>query len=99
MFLEPLKLSSLNRHYKLSNIKEFKVTDSFMTLDEEIRNCQEKESYDDCATKNYIETVKQQLDCLPLAVRLSDEVINDDMQNESCLTLLNIFVVGPTLFT
>ena len=54
-------------------MKEITVTDSFLTLDKETRKCQE-ERYDDCTTKDYIETLLSQCECLPFAISINDEV-------------------------
>ena len=69
---EPLGFS-LNKKYTLNVVKEIKVTDSFLTLDKETRKCQE-ERYDDCTTRDYIETLLSQCECLPFAISSNDEV-------------------------
>ena len=55
-------------------MKEIKVTESYLTLDEKIRKCQDKEHQDDCRTKHYIASVLQNCGCLPLRIADSKNV-------------------------
>ena len=45
-----------------------------MGLDPEVIKCQNKETYDDCTTRQFLEHIRNVCGCLPLALRLSDEV-------------------------
>ena len=45
-----------------------------MGLDRETKNCQNVKDYDDCKTKSYVENLRQECGCLPLALRLSEKV-------------------------
>ena len=69
---DPLKLN-LGKKYFLNVIKQISVTDSFLTLDKNIRNCQ-KESYDECTTMKYKNTVINKCHCIPFQWRLTEEV-------------------------
>ena len=60
--------------YNLNNLKEISVTDSFMGLDIEKRNCQSIEKYDECKTLLHLENLRHKCGCLPLSLRLSEEV-------------------------
>ena len=60
---------TVGKEYNLNNIKQISVTDDFLTLDEEVTKCQNKESYMDCTTKVYIDTLLKDCQCLPLAIR------------------------------
>ena len=71
-FIEPLKLS-LDMEHHLNVIKEISVTDSFLLFDECIRECHE-ESYDECTTKKYKKIFFNQCKCLPLQLRLNEQV-------------------------
>ena len=42
-------------HYNLHSMKEIYVTDSFLGLDRDTRNCQNIESLDDCKTKHHLD--------------------------------------------
>ena len=61
------------KHY-FNVIKEISVTDSFLSLDKDIRGCQE-ESYDECTTRKYMNTLMNKCQCLPFHLRLSNKVI------------------------
>ena len=60
--------------YNLNNLKEISVTDSFMGLDRDIKNCQNVVAYDYCKTNSHVENLRQKCGCLPLALRLSEKV-------------------------
>ena len=55
-------------------MKEIKVTDSFMGLDEDARSCQNIETYDDCNTRLHLKNLRQECGCVPLSLKLSEEV-------------------------
>ena len=66
---------SLDYSYDFINFVHQDATDSFFTLDEEIRKCQE-EPKDDCSTRKYLEDLKNKCQCLPFQLRsLIDEDI------------------------
>ena len=72
-FLDEVSLSG-EGSYNLNILKEIKVTESFNELDEDIKKCQNVEAYDGCTTRNYMKQLKRKCGCLPLAIRLSDQV-------------------------
>ena len=72
IFVEPLKLS-LDKKYFLNVIKEISVTDSFMSMDKDVRGCQ-KESYDECTTRKYINALMNKCQCLPFQFKLNEKV-------------------------
>ena len=71
--LEPLKLFG-EGDYNLNVVKEVKVTDSFLGLDSDVKGCNMEETFENCTTKIYVETVKQKCGCLPFNIYLSDKV-------------------------
>ena len=70
LFLDNVKLSG-EGEYNLNILKEVEVTESFNELDEKVRGCQNKETYDECTTRHNIEETRQKCGCLPFAIRLS----------------------------
>ena len=76
MILDPETLPG-EGEYNLNILKEVKVTDSFMGLDEDVRGCQNQEHYIDCTTNNFIEDMRQQCGCLPLSIRSSNFQVNN----------------------
>ena len=72
--LEPVKLTG-EGEYNINVLKEIKVTDSFLGLDEDVRECQNKEPFFNCTTKRYIDSILGECGCLPLNIRLSEKVI------------------------
>ena len=53
--------------YALTAVKEIQVTDDF--LDIKTKNCQIKESYEDCTTRSYLQRVELECKCLPYRLR------------------------------
>ena len=60
--------------FNLNSIKLEEVTESFLGLDQAVKECQNEEHYDDCTTRQYIENMKDECGCLPLSIALSDKV-------------------------
>ena len=50
--------------YRMINVKEIVGTDSFMELSDEDKKCQ-KETYQDCHTRQFLEQLKQACSCIP----------------------------------
>ena len=51
--------------YGLTSLQEVKVTADFLQLDMKYRNCQNKESFEDCTSRKYLEKVQQECNCIP----------------------------------
>ena len=81
IFVEPLKLS-LEKKYFLNVIKEITITDSFMSMDKDVRGCQ-KESYDKCTTTKYINALMNECQCLPFQIIQSNKVGNILLRKDS----------------
>ena len=73
MILDPVSLFGEGQ-YNLHSMKEISVTDSFMRLDGDTIQCQNVETYDDCKTRLHVRQLRQECGCLPLSLRLSQEV-------------------------
>ena len=71
--LDPMGLYGEGQ-YNLHSMKEIKVTDSFMGLDEDARSCQNIETYDNCNTRLHLKNLRQECGCVPLSLKLSEEV-------------------------
>ena len=61
--------------YNLNALKEIKVTDSFIRLNQDVRNCQFEEPFYNCTTRKHIETMKNKCGCLPFSSRLDNKVL------------------------
>ena len=53
----------------ITNVKQFKVTEDFLTLDAEIKDCQNKEAFDECTTKMYFGSITNNCLCVPYSLR------------------------------
>ena len=71
--LEPLVLP-LGKEYNLNVIKEIVVTNDFLGLDKDVTNCQNEETYDNCITRKFTNTMYEKCKCLPSSFTLSYEV-------------------------
>ena len=60
--------------YHLNVIKEITVTDSFISLEKDIKGCQ-VESFDECTTRKYMDPLMNKCQCLPFQLRLTGEVL------------------------
>ena len=61
--------------YNINSLKEIVATDSFLSLDENIRGCRiSGESHDDCTTRLFIDNMRQTCRCLPFSMASQDEV-------------------------
>ena len=55
--------------YALTDVKKVVVTKAFMNLDEEIKSCQNIETYKDCLTKEFIMMGLEMCNCTPYELR------------------------------
>ena len=56
--------------YNLDVLKEIRVTESFLTLEQNVIKCQNEESEDNCRTRHHVNIVKKECSCLPLPYKL-----------------------------
>ena len=93
MILDPVTLYGEGQ-YNLLSLKEISVTDSFMGLDQNTRNCQNIETYDDCKTRLYLDHLRQKCGCLPLTLRLSGEVKCIPNLHLNYFKIIHIYLTG-----
>ena len=60
--------------YNLNALKEVRITESYLGMDQDITGCQNEESYLECTTRNYLDTLMKTCECLPAKINLSNEV-------------------------
>ena len=70
LFSEPVELIGEGK-YNLNAVKEIKVTESFLGLDQDVRVCQNEEELDRCTTRHYKETILAQCHCMPLKLGIA----------------------------
>ena len=72
--LEPLTFNGKG-DYALSDIKEFEVTDGFINLGEKVTKCQNRESFEECNTREYLKRAQEECSCTPFSLsHLNDTV-------------------------
>ena len=57
--------------YHLDVLKETQIMDSYMELDEDVRGCQNEEPFDNCTTRQYIDSILKTCGCVPYSINLS----------------------------
>ena len=68
MLLDPVGLFGEGQ-FNLHSMKEVSVTESFLGLNQDSRQCQNIETYDNCNTRHYLEKLRQECGCLPLSLK------------------------------
>ena len=68
--LDPLILHG-EGSYNLNVVKDIKVTDSFMSLSQRAKQCQNKEAYLDCKTEEYLHALVDTCKCLPFGLKFA----------------------------
>ena len=68
IIVEELKLIG-EGEYNLNNLKEIRVTESYLGLDEDVRQCQHEEPLNNCTTRQYLNTLLGECGCLPINIR------------------------------
>ena len=54
--------------FNLNSLKKIEITQSFLGLDNDVLNCQNIESFDNCTTRFYIDKIITKCKCLPLSI-------------------------------
>ena len=60
--------------YNLDALTNIEVTESFLTLDQDSRECQNDGTFSNCTTRHYMDAVLQKCACLPFNMRPSEKV-------------------------
>ena len=84
--------------YNLNVLKEIKVTDSYLGLDQRERGCQNEESPDTCTTRKYHKTILGKRGCLPVNIRLFNEVFLLIIVNRVNLFILTSYIYSRKPF-
>ena len=53
----------------ISEVKVMEVTEDYLGLDESVRKCQNREPFENCTTRQYLDSVKSLCNCVPFALR------------------------------
>ena len=80
-FLEPVKLIG-EGEYNLDALTQIEVTESYLGLDQDVRECQDKEALFNCTTRFYMDEILQKCGCLPLNIKLSKQVHSYTLTDE-----------------
>ena len=88
---ETLRLA-LGKEYNLNNVKEISVTKDFMGLGEDIIECQNDESYDDCTTREYTNDLLTECKCLPFNTGQKEKVKDIEIKIKNYLKIFRTSV-------
>ena len=67
MFSEPVKLIGEGR-FNLNVMKSIKVTDSYLDMDNDMKDCQNGEDLDICTTRQHTEAFVAKCGCIPFRI-------------------------------
>ena len=70
---DPIHLELENR-YNLNVLKEITASNSFLSIEKDVRKCQDVETFNECVTTKFIHDLKSKCKCLPLDLRLNMKV-------------------------
>ena len=70
---DPIYLKLENR-YNLNVLKEITASKSFLSMEKDVRKCQDVETFSECVTTKFICDLKSKCKCLPLNLRLTMKV-------------------------
>ena len=62
--------------YALSAVKQIETTDAFLNLHEDIKNCQNIDTYEACKAREYIEQGLDSCHCTPYEIRNYSMMVN-----------------------
>ena len=72
-FKDPLELP-LGYSYNLNSITKVDVTDEFLSMEENARQCHYRKTYGDCLTDKYLNKLKENCKCLPFKLGFEKKV-------------------------
>ena len=68
IFLAPITLYGEGA-YAISAVKKIEVTDEYLGLDEDVRKCQNLEPFENCTTRQYLQAVQNECNCVLYPMR------------------------------
>ena len=74
MILEPVIFIG-EGEYNVNVLKEIKVSESYLGMDQDVTECQNEESFYNCTTRKFMDTLIEKCGCLPINIRISNEVL------------------------
>ena len=96
MCLEPLTFNG-EGNYALSNVLEFEVTDGFINLGEGVTKCQNRESFEECSTREFLKLAWEKCACTPFSLsHLNDTVGIKIKVLQRFITFLQINICSPS---
>ena len=74
VIIEPVILIG-DGEYNMDDLTQIKVTESYLGLDEDVRECHSTESFYDCSNRKYVDTIMDQCGWLPLNIIMASNKV------------------------
>ena len=73
-FVEPFMLVG-EGEYNVNVLTQIQATDSYVGLDQNIKECQDEETLYNCTTRHYMDTILENCGCLPINLRIWNNAV------------------------
>ena len=80
----------------MSAVKDIRVTEEFLGLDEDSKECRSGETFKECTTRQYLHTVDTKCKCVPYGLRYLTS--QSQVKNTSSTVNLRLLVVNFRIF-
>ena len=60
--------------YNLNDLKEIRVTESYLGLDQDVTQCQDEEPLINCTTRHHLKRMIEKCGCVPFNIRIFHKV-------------------------
>lgn len=60
--------------YNLDVLTEIKAADSFLEIDQDVRDCQNVETFYGCTSRHYMDNIIRDCGCLPINLKSKEKV-------------------------
>ena len=75
-------------NFRLGDVKQVVTTEDFDSLDESIKGCQMETSFEDCVTKNSLETLVNICNCIPYNLK-NYSIADEKVKYSDTITIIN----------
>ena len=55
--------------FALTDVKQIVVTNSFLGLDRDVKNCQNEEAFEHCSSQTFLQEVSSRCHCIPYSLK------------------------------
>ena len=80
----------LDYEYNLNALNEIRTTDSFLSMNKDLRKCQGLETFDECLDRNFLSNLQEACKCLPLSLSLPHSKVPNISDFPLCPSYLQV---------